>query len=297
MKKINLESELVTINTSEKEKVTKILSDAGVSEVKGLLGYAELEDKRIINMIGGNSINKVIHDMHGKALSLEKEEKFHGSAIFISEQIKDLCLKYKLKFLPSTNFIGNFGVEVAAKVKELQKKIGESMDIERAEREGLSVEEYRAKENYHSFKFDDFQLKNNFFIMAPPSMFDLTDRPKPEKIRQVRDYDPVLFYKTKDDTFAMVYKWGNDFGISRAIKGWIYKNEQRMLFFTSIIICSILLLSISSFTDLYFTFSKVTSVFFVVMTFLISPLLAILMLPKPGSDVYSEHGWNTPFKK
>lgn len=295
MRKVNLEDELVATSDSKKAQVNTILADAGLNEVKGLLGYAELEDKRILQLIGSNSINKVIHDMQGAAIVLEKAENYYGSRVFTPDEIKELCMKYKLKFLPTSNFIGSFDVEVAAKIKEMQKKICDSRDADRAERENCTIEQLRAKENYVPFKFDDHQLKNDFAIMAPPSMFNLSVRPKPEKIRQVRDWDPVLFFKA-DDKWAMVHKWGNDFSVARAIKGFVYRNESTMLFTASLAVASVLFLGLSLFTNIYINSNPAYNLLNIVGTLLIAPLLSILLMPKSGSDIYTESGWNTPFK-
>lgn len=292
---VNLEEELTLVSDSNKKQIEKILTESGLSEVKGLLGYQETRDKQILQMIGGNSVNTAIHNIQGAAIQLEKEEDYYGSRVFTNDQIKTLCGKYRLKFLPSSNFIGSFGIEVAAKIKEMEKKICESRDADRAKRENCTVEELRAKESYVPFKFDDHQLKNDFSIMAPPSMFNLSVRPKPEKIREIRSYDPVLFFKA-NDKWAMVYKWGNDFSVLRAIKGFVYKNESTMLFTTFLIVASLLFLGLSTFTNIFINGNLNYNILAVVAVLLVSPLLSILVLPKSGSDVYSDSGWNTPFK-
>jgi hypothetical protein len=294
--KVNVEAELVQANDVNKKNLNEILEESGLSEIKGFLSYEESRDLEILNTLGPNSVNSTINTIKGAVIELEKAEEFYGNRIFSPTQIKNLCLKYKLKFLPTSEYKGNFDVEVIAKIKALEKHLTNTRDQDRANKEGMTLEEYRAKENYAPFKFDKTQLKQDFAIMAPPSMFNLTVRPAPEKIREIRDYDPVLFYKAGEN-WAMIHKWGNDFNVTRAIKGFVYKNESTALFTTFLIVCSLLFLGLATFTNLFINGNTAHNILAIIAVFLISPIVSILVLPKSGSDVYSENGWNTSFKR
>jgi len=291
---VDLKETLEKTNEKSKKEQDALLALSGLGEIKGLLAYDSQRDAEIISSLGINSVNATLNEVKAKSIELEKAEKFYEQTVFEEEQIKTLCLDYNLKFLPTSLFIGAFSVEVAAKIKNLEKTITKSRIPEMAAKRNLTIEEYlETDDSKREFNFDTHQLKTKFFIMAPGKMFNLEKRPKPAKIV---DYDPILFYKTEENKYVMVHKWGQDFTIFRAIKGFIFRNELTMLLTVALTIMAVAALSFSLFTNVFVNGNYFFNWLVPTLIVLISPMLAIMLIPKTGSDVYSANGWNTQFK-
>lgn len=223
MRKIKLDEEL----QEYKEHNIKEQTEA-VKNVRLLLESHTQEDNRIINLIGANSTLAKQQQELGRVMELEKMENEYGKVFHINE-IQNLAIEYKLRFLPSSQFTGNMDVQVVSKVKEF---VGEAAT--RKTVVGL----------------DDHVLKNQFYILAIASQFNLRQgRRRPPSIPKIVDRDPVLFYKIDEDHYRMIHKWGTDFTIFRRITGWIWQNSANHTFFTSLwlfMISSILLLIVAA---------------------------------------------------
>ena len=96
--------------------------------------------------------------------------------VFTSEQIKNIAIKYRLRFLDSKLFKGEIPYEAILKVKELEKK--------------------------HKVKFSEFK------ILAPASLFKLEDRNKdPLLFASVSSPNGG---GQEGAAFLLIHKWGND---------------------------------------------------------------------------------------
>lgn len=299
--KVDLQGILNDQNEKVKEEQEQLLQESGLNEIKGLLEYDQARHNEIINHLGGSSVNMMIQDIQAKKIQLEQDENFYGGKVFTEEQVKGLCLDYKLKFLSSNVFKGNLDIRVVEKITELEKTLHIGRATNRAKVEGITLEQYLAKEDTVPFKFSAHDLKTRFFIMAPPAMFNLTVRPKPAKIRKIVDYDPILFYEIdtpngEEKKYRIVHKWGQDFTIARAVKGFVFRSEANLMLIVTLAIMATLFLCLSAFTNLYVNGTMFKNILFIVATIVVSPILAIIFLPKSDSDNYSEVGWNTPFK-
>lgn len=107
---------------------------------------------------------------YDKILSNINEEN-----VFSLDQIKTVCEKYRLRFLDTKFFKGEIPVEALKKVQEI--------------------------EDQNKVHF------NNFYIMAPSSLFELEDAQN----------DPLLFVRIADDKFYLIHKWGTDLSWTRKI--------------------------------------------------------------------------------
>lgn len=121
---------------------------------------------------------------------------FRASDVYSLDQIETVSGDYRLRFLPSYMFKGDIPEEALRKVQE----------IENANRSFL----------------------NEFFIMAPGSLFELEDAQK----------DPLLFAKIGDNQFLLIHRWGRDLHWTR--KMVCYPLKSIYTFFTSIFAISIL---------------------------------------------------------
>lgn len=124
--KINIYDELV----KEKKKLSLL------DEVHAIISVESEMEFDILNRIE-NSVSSLTE--HPASVD-------YSNTIFTSEQIKNTCIKYRLRFLDSKLFKGEIPYEAIMKVKELEKK--------------------------SKMKFSEFK------ILAPASLFKLEDRNK-----------------------------------------------------------------------------------------------------------------------
>lgn len=184
----------------------------------------------LLDMAPKSSLGRM-HAMKGEMLEIENKEKFHSGSVFTREQIINLGVKYRLKFLPSTSFKDYIDPSCIPEIKELERYMGTQMRIGRAKKEGKTVEEYIAA-NPIPFTLSTFDYKERFFILGPAKSFELTKKaaivepviPKFPNLLAWLD-DPILFYKIDDNHYRLVKKWGTDLNITRRIKGFIMTRE------------------------------------------------------------------------
>jgi hypothetical protein len=125
---------------------------------------------------GASKIRKALSNKNAPALPYEKvlTEK-HTTNIFQLCEIQEICERYRLRFLDSKFFKGDIPEEAIHKIRALE---------------------------------DECKVYfNNFYIMAPSSLFELEDAQN----------DPLLFVRIADDKFYLIHKWGTDLSWTRKI--------------------------------------------------------------------------------
>ena len=105
---VDLEKELDRL----KEKNQK---QAVLREVDNILQEAEREDLRVTASLSGEQIPNFID-----------ESLLDGSKIYSYEQIKQICIKYRLRFLDSKVFKGEIPYEAVSKIKALEREHNET---------------------------------------------------------------------------------------------------------------------------------------------------------------------------
>lgn len=123
---VDLEKELNRL----KEKDQK---QAVLSEVDSILQQAEQEDLRVSASLSGEQ----------KTILID-ESLLDDSRIYSYEQIKQICIKYRLRFLDSKVFKGEIPYEAIAKIKQLEREQNQTL--------------------------------NGFKIVAPKELFQLEDK-------------------------------------------------------------------------------------------------------------------------
>jgi len=115
--------------------------------------------------------------------------KYPADRIYSESDIRSLCLKYGLRFLPSHYFNGELDTELPGKIKQFEQKYHHGCS-------GVT--------------------KYNSFIAAPAESFKLQKRPK----------DPLFFVEVErvgyiseqnEKHYFLLHKWGNDISITRWI--------------------------------------------------------------------------------
>lgn len=190
MIKVSIDKELEKKATVAKEELTK----DPIEEVRLLLQENESEKAKVLRGLSQNSNFSRIEKIRGKQIELEKlEEGYHGK-VYTRKQIKEMCVDYHLRFLPSSYYTGSFDAEVAGKVIEFSKKTNTPIE--------------------------DYSLRNSFYILAQEEDFSL----KNEKYITKKQKDPALFYKIDHDHYRLIHKWGEDFTVLRLIEGFRFRS-------------------------------------------------------------------------
>jgi len=158
---------------------------------------------------------------HGSEIEqiIKAHPKLEKNRIFSIDQIKSVCLNYRLRLLPTRHYRGDVDITLPQRVLKFYKDINEEITEE---------------------KFDSkFYQKNDvFYICAPKESFKLQERPK----------DPLFFHKLSDNYYYLIHKWGNDLSLGRWMQGFFYRNMWTNAF-------SILLIVISTMTMIAWAFN------------------------------------------
>lgn len=169
-----------------------------ITEANRLLAEKGQEDYDMLRSMGLHHNVQAAIELKGRKLDEEKLEKQYGK-IYSVNDIKKIACRYALKFLRSDSYKGSVDAELMQKMREFSRDTG--------------------------VELTPWSLQNNFYIMAPPNMFHLEDRPKPPVAvipRGAIDYDPIVFYKIDEGHYRMIHQWGKDLSLWRAFVGWKY---------------------------------------------------------------------------
>jgi hypothetical protein len=215
--KVSIEKELEKVSNEDKQKFNL----DPINEVKLLLAGESSEDARILRGLSQNSQFNRIENMRGKQIELENLEKDFDGKVYTKEQIQNLCIDYRLRFLQSRLYTGAYDVQVAAKIKEFAKST--------------------------LAPIDEYTLGRRYFVMAPKEMFELTTEKYVSKAELRRRLDPAIFYQIDENHYRLVHKWGNDFTIFRLIEGFRWKSWWSHQMFNTFMIAPII-------TFIYFWF-------------------------------------------
>jgi hypothetical protein len=208
--KVSIDKELEKVAQKEKER----LNIDPVNEVKLLLAHDSQEDVRILRGLSKNSHFNRVEKVRGQQIELENLEKEYEGSIYNIEQIKQLCVDYRLRFLQSKHYTGSYDVEVSAKIKDFAKATRTSLD--------------------------DHTLGSQFFIMAPPEMFELKDEKYISKAELRRQLDPAIFYQIDKTHFRLIHKWGEDFTVFRLLSGLRWKSWWSHQWFNTVMVAPII---------------------------------------------------------
>ncbi len=157
-RKLVMPKELLLIN--EYDKFTPLVENDALSRVG--LNRTLKEGKNIKNRINQKR---------------EQTKAFTQERVFHISQIKGICEKYRLRFLPTRKYRGIIDNELPNRISTFEIAYN------------LKCTEYNTR------------------IVAPMESFELEKRPK----------DPLMFYAINDEYFYLIHKWGNDLSLGRAI--------------------------------------------------------------------------------
>lgn len=265
--KVSIEKQL---EKSKGNEIKKFNVDP-INEVKLLLNGDETEDLRILRGLSNNSQFAKIETLHGKQLELEKLEGLYEGKVFTRNQIKDLAVNYKLRFLRAKYYTGSFDREVAGKIKEFAKNTNSPVD--------------------------NWSLQENYYILAPENNFNLKEKIHIYK----KELDPAIFYKIDDNHFRLIHKWGSDFTILRLLNGFRWKNFMSHWLFNTAMVLPFMCLIFAVILPVAFVSSF--PLLFCTITFIASVIVAHLVWGQAKIDdwdiikgCFTPHNWDTDTK-
>jgi len=162
MKRTNIEEKLIRVR--RREKSHKVV----LNEVNAILTQLQNERQNIKNNIGVASA-KTFNSFNTESLDSEK--------IFHLNQIKKICIDYRLRFLDSELFKGAIPEEAISKIRQLEK--------------------------YHQTELKGFK------VLAPSKMFKLKDKDDPILFAPIGNGYFYLIHKWGDDLhpFRKIIMW------------------------------------------------------------------------------------------
>lgn len=266
--KIKVLKELEQKRDSAVDKSEKMLVDP-VGEAKLLLLNASSMERQVLREAGLDYNLRAMEEEQGMNMERKTFENSMGEKVFTHGEIRNICIKYGLKFLPSRRYAGKIDPILGAKIIHFFEK---------------------AKIDGHKF------AASNLYIMAPSKAFNLERRPEPPEL------DPVLFYKVPtrngEDMYAPIHQWGNDFTILRRMTGIVKRNMNTWLIYQTCLKGLIILAVLSVFTPLDIRWMLPLSLGVGFMW------QFVYYLTKYGEDkweektkdMFSEQGWDQEYK-
>ncbi len=191
---MNLQNELNQVNKRNTES----------NEIKKevlLLENTSQEERNILRSAGLSGMFDEIDQKQAVRITRLKAQEDFNTTLYTLDEIKDLCIKYRLRFLHSRDFKGKIDEKLGKKLVEYLK-----------ERKVVGTLENEAN--------------TNLFILAKKRDFNFDNK------NNKRAVNPILFYQveTKEGKmYSIVTKWGRSFGIERLILGIIFKNNTSMI--------------------------------------------------------------------
>jgi len=235
-----------------------------VTEAQKLLAYDETEDKRILRDAFPNGVPSRVLGQEEKLTEMEHYDALFGGDTYTEEQIKQVAIRYRLRFLRAKYYVGTVDGEFAPKIRAFSKE--------------------------HKVEITAGALQNNFYILAPTEMFSLNKKKYVTKAELRAMADPAIFYNCGDGFYKMVHSWGEDLTVARFIEGWRWKNYRNhflsnaaMLFVAFMILIGLVLTT------------------YPIMSTSLSIVLSVLTAAAIGKtdeghvieEYFSEHNWNS----
>ncbi len=243
-----------------REKQTTIDgSQKVVTDANKLLAKASEEEEKIMEAAGlGEQIRK--HETESKTTYIERtamDEKY-GGGVFSAAEIKNMCVKFGLRFLKAELYQGTVPAVTALKLKEF------------LEGNGIGYNNY---------------LRNQCFVMAPDRAFRLQSA----ALRPAPDPDPILFYHIGEDKYKMIVKWGRDLTLWNYFKSFRRRDEQTYVIVNTLILNMVLMVTLALFGLLWWWMAIATFV----VSFAANMIYVGWMENQYSEKAYTrDHVWN-----
>lgn len=262
---VNLEKELIRQNR-------KIATPQELLAINEYEKHAGLLKNDALERVGlTQSLKAGEHKKSYLEQLLRETQKFQKERVFHISQIKAVCDKYYLRFLPSEFYKGTIDDQLPNKIVNFEA--------------AYMVKCKAGNENYYSDR------TGNTFIAAPKGSFNLQAKPK----------DPLFFYKINDEYFYLIHKWGNDISITRRLMSF-FSSGVNVNFLLQIVCMSLAVWigrasgEIFGWEWLVIGLLSVGSTFVVHM---ISGLIACLFMDEIGMPLdgwFPKNKWDSPYR-
>ncbi len=119
---------------------------------------------------------------------------------FTKEDVQRVCVRYRMRMLPSHRYQGPVDPEFGVKLRAFQRQ--------------------------HPLTDADWQ--QHFFIVAPAETFALDKRQNPA-------VDPLLLYRVDAHHYRLVHQWGNDLHPLRRWRAWRHRSLTTMALYWALV--------------------------------------------------------------
>lgn len=218
--KLNLASALLAANEPivRKRQATLAHKQAMDAEVQKLISAAketgaQMDQIDACKILG---LNYHVEEATNHDKFMAKWGHLDQTRIFHMDAIRETCVNYDLKFLPTSLYRGALDAGIPAAIEALRTSNKGKLPTTKGDFDA----DWRRKE------------VTEFFIAAPKQAFALQERPK----------DPLLFCKLDENLFYLVHKWGDDLSRLRRARIFLRDYINLMLFSAGIgaFICAML---------------------------------------------------------
>jgi len=223
--KVGLKEEL-----DKKREDSQKNADGFLKEAQLLLESNTQQEKKALRIAKLDNHIRAVESKRGVEIERKKIEDEYGNSAFTSEEIKDLCVKYDLRMLPTSRFNGQLDSQITYKLRAF-------IDAHENEMGNAS---------------------SDFYVIAPSNAFDLDGRPAKPFVA----IDPILVWKApREDKYVYIHKWGKDFTFLRRLRGMFFESEASMWSFTTsfwiITLSTILGLTFDGFTGMWYQYLNI----------------------------------------
>lgn len=230
----------------------KVFKEGKTLDVAGELGF----DYKVREAAAINSTNAAISHL--------PQER-----IFTLAAIKDICVTYGLRFLPTSYYKGALDEGIGAAVQAFK-------DVN-----GKEVVMYYIPSS-HAWGTNTATGKSQYFIAAPTASFNLSPRPK----------DPLLFAALGNDRFYLIHKWGDDLSVMARVKNHNWRWFVAILACVSIAIPYGIWAHRLASTSTYWKGFEITTIFMFVPI-----LIAWAANWLETESVITSSNWNSPYSR
>lgn len=177
-------------------KSSQVDSEKMLEQVQKQLSFESAADREILRSMGMDRSLKVAEEKQSENIVLKADrDKFSKNAVLTEDEIKEIALKYNLRFLCSDSYKGYIEANLPVVIRNF------------AEENGIDLNSYT--------------LQYKFYVLAPADSFKLQKKP--------RSVDPILFYRVERhgiSNYVVVHKWGNDLTLANLVEGMFTKSAR-----------------------------------------------------------------------
>jgi len=267
---MNLKDELEVVSAS-KSKDAKEFND--IKEVKQLLEYNGSKEREVLRNFGLDDSIVELEKEQGRVMELEDFRNCYGNA-YQYAAIRELAIRYRMKFLPLSKYKGAIDPLLAAKILEFGKA--------------------------HNIDVASTGVQDDFYVLAPAEAFKLETYEHVHITRKIIPRDPLLFYKggTKNNNnrdgqlWTLVHQWGKDLTIGRLLYATPFRNRITFWFFNLLVAAAVLSVALTGFIATFMFNAWSIAAVCLLPAALYASIRNANVEKDEESNIFSESGWS-----